>query len=352
LLLLVFLCGLCASIEAQDIRRYLEAPVNSRSGIPCPSPDQYSLLRPDPDGTPTVVGMTMMFQDISRLNDVEQTMTADVTILVRWRDARLADAARGDGSADCGPPGKGLWMPSIEPENLRSRQVFYDQRFLVDANGTITLGQRLLVEIANPLNLRDFPFDRHLFRISLWPTISRADEVVFHPLNQWLTINRNLSVLGWKVGSPAATVREGTRFGRLGAFSNYEVVVEIVRDWRYYAWKLGVPLLLIVLMAYGVYFLPPAAIAQQVALGMTSMLTLIAYMLALGGSLPKISYLTRADRLFVGCAIVVFLGLLKAILSAVWVQRDAKDVMRRVDRLGRTLYPVAVLLIVMVAVLF
>jgi len=71
-------------------------------------------------------------------------------------------------------------------------------------------------------------------------------------------------------------------------------------------------------MAYGVYYLPPGATAQQVALGMTSMLTLIAYMLALGSSLPKISYLTRADRLFVGCALVVFLGLFKAVLTAVW----------------------------------
>jgi hypothetical protein len=302
-------------------------------------------------GTPTVVGLTMMFQDISRLNDVEQTMAADVTVIARWRDPRLADPARGGGSADCALPGKNLWMPSIEPENLRSRQVFYDPRFLVDADGTVTLARRLLVEVANPLDLHDFPFDRHQFRIRLWPTISRADEVIFHPLHQSLPISRDLTVLGWKVGSPTASVDEGKRFGREGSFSYYDVVVEMVRDWRYYAWKLGLPLLLIVFMGYGVYFLPPSATAQQVALGMTAMLTLIAYMLALGSTLPKIPYLTRADRLFVGCAIIVFLGLLKAVLTAVWVQQDAQNLIRWVDRLGRMLYPAVVLLIVMFAVL-
>jgi hypothetical protein len=242
-------------------------------------------------------------------------------------------------------------MPAVEPENLRSRQAFYDRRFLVDANGTVTLVQRLVVEVANPLDLHDFPFDRHGFRITLWPTVSRTDEVVFHPLNKWLTINQNLSVLGWRVSPPAATVREDTRLGRLGTYSHYDVVVGMARDWRYYAWKLGVPLLLIVLMAYGVYYIPPNGVAQQVALGMTSMLTLIAYMLTLGSSLPKISYLTRADRLFVGCAIIVFLGLLKAIVALVCVQRDAGNVMRWVDRLGRVFYPVAVLLVVLNAVL-
>lgn len=351
-LLLLFLCGPCASL-AEDVRPYLEAPLNPRSGIPCPSPDQYSPMRPDPAGTPTVVGLTMMFQDISRLNDVEQTITADTTIIVRWHDPRLADPARGDGSADCAlPTGKSLWMPSIEPENLRSRQAFYEPRFLVDANGTATLVQRLLADVANPLDLHDFPFDRHQFRIRLWPTLSRGDEVVFHPLHPSLPVSQHLTVLGWDVGTPTASVHEGKRFGRgEGSFSYYDVNVEMVRDWRYYAWKLGLPLLLIVMMGYGVYFLPPAAAAQQVALGMTAMLTLIAYMLALGSSLPKIPYLTRADQLFVGCAIIVFLGLLKAVLTAIWVQQDAQTLIRWVDRLGRMFYPAVVVLIVALAVL-
>ncbi len=335
------------SAEAQDARQYLEVPVDPRSGIPCPSPSLYSSLRPDPAGVPTVVGLTMMLQDISRFNDVEQTLTADLYVVARWRDPRLADPTRGTGSADCPVPGKELWMPRIEPENMRSRQLFYDQRFLVDANGTITLARRLLVEVANPLDLHDFPFDRHLFRITLWPTISRTDEVVFHPLHQRLTINQHLSLLGWNVGTPTASVQESNRVGRMGEFSQYDVDIELVRDWGYYAWKLGVPLFLIVLMAYTVYFIPPSGVAQQVGVGMTSMLTLIAYMLALGSSLPKISYLTRADRLFVGCSLLVFLGLLKAILTTVWVQRDAKSVIRWTDRLGRWFYPAAVLLIVL-----
>jgi hypothetical protein len=346
LVLLLFLFGHARILEAQDAIQFLQSPVNARSGIKCPSAEQYSPVRPDPPGTPTVVGLTVMFQDIARLNDVEQTLTADIYLFARWRDPRLADPSRGDASADCAPPGKNLWMPAIEPENLRNRNAFYEPHFLVDANGTITMSRRLLVEIACPLDLHDFPFDRHPFRITLWPMISKMDEVVFVPLNQWLTINRNLSILGWKVGAPNATVSESSRIGRLGIYSRYDVVIELTRDWGYYALKLGVPLLLIVLMAYGVYYIPPTAIPQQVALSMTSMLTLIAYMLTLGNSLPKISYLTKADRLFVSCAVIVFLGLLKAVLTMRWAQRDAKNLLRWTDRLGRIIYPIAVLLVV------
>jgi hypothetical protein len=128
------------------------------------------------------------------------------------------------------------------------------------------------------------------------------------------------------------------------------VTLDLERRWAYYAWKLGFPLVLIVLMAYGVYFIPATAVAQQVGLGMTSMLTLIAYMLSLGGSLPRIAYLTRADRFFMGSALLVFLGLAKAVLTIALGQGGEHPLIARVNRWGRWLYPLAVLANVMLAI--
>jgi hypothetical protein len=76
---------------------------------------------------------------------------------------------------------------------------------------------------------------------------------------------------------------------------------------------------------------------------MTSMLTLIAYMVTLGNTLPRISYLTRADRFFVGSAALVFVGLMKAVLTAVLAQGPNAGLVAHVDRWGRRLYPLAML---------
>jgi hypothetical protein len=105
------------------------------------------------------------------------------------------------------------------------------------------------------------------------------------------------------------------------------------------------------MMAYCVYFIPSSAVAQQMGLGMTAVLTLIAYMLALSSSLPKISYLTRADRLFVGSAALVFLGLLKAVVTIAWSQRRDQAIIERIDRFGRWIYPVAITVNVIIALL-
>ena len=346
-LLLVTLGSYAASpahVSAQDPQLGLERPVNPRSGLPCPSPDRYSRTRPDPPGVPTLVGAGMFFHDISQLNDVDQTITADVYILLRWRDPRLADARRADGSADCPVPGDALWTPVIEADNLRSRQQYYQARFLVDAGGTITYGRRLLVQIAQPLDLRDFPFDRHVWRFTLWPVFSKVDEIVFAPLRPFVGRNDRLSLLGWSTGVPDAQASTEQRQGRLGAFARFDVTLETRRDSFFYVCKLGIPLVLIMLMAYSVYFIPSTAVAQQIGVGMTSMLTLIAYLLALSNSLPKISYLTRADQFYIGAALLVFLGLMKGIFTVIWLHRERAALVERADRIGRWLYPAGMLL--------
>lgn len=326
-----------------DVVADLERRTGTRSGSACPTASQYSLDRPDPAGGPTVVALGIFFQDVAHLSDVDQTLDTDVLVVARWRDPRLADASRGDASVECPAPEGRLWIPALEPENLRGRQAFYPARFLVDGRGVATLARRLWVKLSYPLDFRDFPLDRHRWRITVWPVVSQADEIVFHPLRPATGRNERLSIQGWRVGEPAIAASTGSRVGRAGSFARADVELGLERDWSYHAWKLGVPLTLIVLMAYGVYFIPASAVPQQIGLGMTSMLTLIAYMLALGGTLPRIAYLTRADRFFVGSALLVFLGLVKAVAAISLAQGPHAGFLDRANRWGRVAFPFAML---------
>jgi hypothetical protein len=321
--------------------RALEREVAPRTGVACPDPRVYSLARPDPEG-PTVVGLGVYFQDLASLSDADQTLEADIYVVARWHDPRLADPARGNASADCPVPEGRLWMPALEPESLRSRQAFYPARFLVDGSGVVTFVRRLWVKVSYPLDFRDFPRDHHRWTFTFWPVLSRHDEVVFHALPRVTGISDRLSLQGWRVAAPRASATVAPRAPRAGTYARFDVELGLTRDWSYHAWKLGLPLTLIVLMAYGVYFIPHTAVAQQIGLSMTAMLTLIAYMLTLGNTLPRISYLTRADRFFVGSALLVFLGLVKALSTIVLAQDPRAGLIARADRYGRWLYPLAV----------
>jgi hypothetical protein len=208
------------------------------------------------------------------------------------------------------------------------------------------------VKVAYPLDFRDFPLDRHRWTVTLWPVLSRADEIVFHPLRRATGLGEHLSIEGWRVGAPVATASTASRVARAGTFARFDVAFDLERNWSYHAWKLGLPLTLIVFMAYGVYFVPASAVAQQIGLGMTSMLTMIAYMLTLGSTLPRISYLTRADRFFVGSALLVFLGLVKALVTTILAASPNAQLVARADWWGRRLYPLAMLMNFAAAFLF
>ena len=337
---------------AADLAAQLQRRIVTGGTATCPDGVLYSVTRPDATAGPTVVGIAAFFQDLVAISDVDQTLDMDVYLMARWRDPRLSDPKRGETSADCPVPAGKLWMPLIEPERLRSRQVFYPDRFLVDGDGVVTLMRRLWTKVSYPLDLHDFPFDRHLWTTTLWPVESRTDDMTFLPLDRMSGRSERLSIQGWRVGTPRLEASIAARDGRSGTFARLDVFIPVERDWSYYAWKLGVPLTLIVLMAYGVYFIPASAVPQQIGLGTTSMLTTIAYMLTMNSTLPRISYLTRADRFFVGSALLVFVGLAKAVLTLALAQGPHAGVIAKVDRVGRWLYPVAVVANLLAALLF
>src|SRR5262245_47685117 len=76
-LLLLTLPALASPPTFDEVKAELDQPIEPRGTGSCPAPEQFSMTRPDPPGTPTVVGLAALFQDISALNDIDQTITAD-----------------------------------------------------------------------------------------------------------------------------------------------------------------------------------------------------------------------------------------------------------------------------------
>ena len=329
----------------------LDQPIEPRGSGSCPAPEHFSVTRPDPPDTPTVVGLAVMFQDVSALSDADQSITADISLVVRWRDARLADPNRGDGSVDCTASVKPFWIPALEPENLRSRQRFYDDRILLSASGIVTLLRRLIVQVAQPMDFRDFPLDHHTWNFRILPVYSNSSELLFHAL-PWTSGPERPTVQGWQLGSPRPQTSVTRRGNRLGTFARFETALEMRRMPQFYGWMLGLPLLLIGFMAYLVYFIPPSMVPQQIALSMTAILTSVAYMLTLNSSLPKIGYMTRAGFLFVAIITLAFLSLVKGVLTTALQSSERRDIITRFDRIGRCLYPVVLLAVFVTALLF
>ena len=111
------------------------------------------------------------------------------------------------------------------------------------------------------------------------------------------------------------------------------------RQIGYFILKIIIPLVLIVTMSWVVFWIDPKEAGIQFSVSMTSMLTLIAYRFAVGGFLPKISYMTRLDVFILMSTILVFTSLVEVLLTSTLARADRLEMARRIDLWARLVFP-------------
>ena len=77
------------------------------------------------------------------------------------------------------------------------------------------------------------------------------------------------------------------------------------------------PLLLMVIVSWSVFWFDPPEVSSQVQIAVTTILTIIAFALAISLTLPRVPYLTFADAFFLTCYIFAFVAMLE--LTAVHI---------------------------------
>jgi hypothetical protein len=87
-----------------------------------------------------------------------------------------------------------------------------------------------------------------------------------------------------------------TNFGDPTTFT-----IEAARDYGAYLIKVLIPLLIILVLAYLVFFVPARELEVAVGLTVTSVLACIAFQLTVAGDLPHIGYVVTSDRIFHLC---------------------------------------------------
>ena len=99
-------------------------------------------------------------------------------------------------------------------------------------------------------------------------------------------------------------------------------------------------------MAGTVFWIDPSEMAAQLGISTASVLTLIAFQFSLGHLLPRISYLTRADKFVLGSTILVFLALAEATITGRIAKSGRQELSLKIDRWSRLIYNVLFVVII------
>jgi hypothetical protein len=115
--------------------------------------------------------------------------------------------------------------------------------------------------------------------------------------------------------------------------------LDVKRDTSYFKYKVILPLVLIVMMSWMVFWIDPSLVATQISVSVTAMLTIIAYRFALAGLIPRLAFLTSLDYFVLVSTLAVFICMIEVLYTAHLATSDQLKKARQIDRHARWVLP-------------
>jgi hypothetical protein len=300
--------------------------------------------RPGSGDGPTQVSVGMWMVDIANIDSAQQNFTADIAVVLRWKDARLAHTGTGLAHYALDQ----IWTPRVGISNETSSVVRKLPEFAeVEPDGTVLYRQRYVGSFTQRLRLQSFPFDRQTFRIQFVAIRYRPNEVAFVPDESWIRdglekgagISQSITLPDWAVENWDAKASVYALTPGL-QYSGYAFEFTASRNVQHYLLKVILPLVLIVMMSWSVFWTDPTNSNTQFSIAVTSMLTLIAYRFAVDSQLPRLPYMTRLDVFFLLSTLLVFFSLIEVLVTTILDNNRQIARAKKLDRYCRVIVPV------------
>jgi len=288
---------------------------------------------PATSGPATVVNLGVRVVDLLEINDVDQTITLDLAVRMRWTDTRLKDWE------GCKLSIHDIWFPDLIVEN--SGRIFHrwPETVSIAEGGRVTYMQRASGTFASYQKLTDFPFDAPTIALHLYVRDWSAKKVALRIDQGFTGLSPQLNISDWQV----LGVEPNLSQVKLEAFdeprSSYVLNISAKRYISYYIWKIMIPIALIVFMSWSIFWIPPNQFGTQIGLSASSVLTLIAFIFATTNMLPRLGYLTALDRFVMGATVLVFLALLQCLITGYLASKERVELANRIDVVGRFIFP-------------
>ncbi len=290
----------------------------------------------EPGGGPTEIRFQAVLLDLREIDAKNQSFTANFFLAARWKDERLAHKEAGELALWL----REVWNPWFQVLNQERISPTLPEIVRISPDGMVFFQQRYWGSFTQPMDFRDFPFDRHLFRIRIVAPGYRPDEV------KWIADPHRPSELasslslpdwdveGWRLEFTPYTPSVGSE-----TVASFAFVFEAKRKGGFFVWKLIFIFMLIVAMSWIVFWIDPREFGTQIGVATTSMLTIIAYRFVVGGLVPNVSYLTRMDYFILGCNVLVFLALVQAVITGDMAKAEKVPAAKRIDCWCRIIFP-------------
>ena len=284
---------------------------------------------PAPEVTlPQEVTVGVYINDIQQLDLQSHSYAMDFYVWLRWKNPDATPAATLE------------YMNPFQLWGHISTPLYEAPQDLPD--GSKYMAVRYQGQFNSKLPLEKYPFDSQNLIFEFEDNSAGAGTQIFVPDTNPITLNPELTLPGYVLGTPTLTVASkpyptnfgDTRLTQLEPYSRVTVSVPVHRPKLTYALKTIMPIFLVAACAALVFWIHPSFVEGRIGMGITALLTLVALQLTTNSLLPEVDYLMMIDLLYFVAYLFVITSLAQVVRTSWAAHRgdDAKAIAQ--DRLA------------------
>ncbi|MCS4541453.1 MAG: hypothetical protein HY929_03900 [Euryarchaeota archaeon] len=187
------------------------------------------------------------------------------------------------------------WQGNLSPKNyefMNGRTTSIDTR--VDRSDYTEF--RIRGTFLKTLSFKNYPFDEHVLTIEIEDKLNPIENLVYVPDLKESGIDPSINIPGWNLKEWSVNVVKHQYPGN-ETYSRFIFEFVLARSTLSSVLKTVVPILIITCIAMLAFVISPANFGQRIGLGVTTLMSAVAFHLALSGQIPPIGYLTLADKI-------------------------------------------------------
>ncbi len=313
-------------------------------------------VSPPPGPRPIRVEIGFYLLNLISVDERSESFDADIYLNLRWKDPRLALTGAVPGHAvrtyqDDAAAARltEIWWPNLEFVNTAIPSIT-NRTLAIGADGTVDYRMGLSSTFRTNFDLRRFPFDRQSLDLKFQSFEGDHRELVLVPDPAHLGFDAGDDFAGLAIEGIEAETRTSAITGWNEDFSELVIHISVARSPRFYVFTVFVPVSLVLLLSCAIFFVDIHSFHDRVAIALACFLACIATQFAMSFNLPKISYLTPIDRLFLVAYACMTIGVGVSVLETARMRSDPERV-RRTDRLASWAIPLLYAVLVFFVVL-
>jgi Neurotransmitter-gated ion-channel ligand binding domain len=293
------------------------------------------------EAKPIKVSIGLHMSNLANIDQTTESFDIGGYLMYTWRDFRLAYQPLSNGSAGKDSSLDQIWHPALEMVNTKA-SISSDTIVEILPDGTVLAQERFIKTLSSALELQKFPFDRQSFDVVIESLKYGKSMVELVVDSTKISIGKDkfVSLSEWNLGT--ITGINGKSFFPPEQQDYGRVTVSIYADRvpGFYISKVIVPLLLITIASWSVFWIKPQEFSTQISVAFTNLLTIVALLLVINDKLPRVGYLTLMDGFTAICFLSILIVILELLITHRLVSTESQSKAENIHRLAQWIMPI------------